>query len=155
MTARTPKRTIPSPDPAAPLKRGPRVNAGANRHSAGSGTSRGGRREGAGRPPRADDADRRLEIRCTEGERAVLDDASGTQPTGTWARDVLMREAGRILAERQRHDDTDGCAPYLDGDGVCEVCGERAEVARDESEDAHEREAERATAARYAASKEG
>lgn len=56
----------------------------------------------AHRPPRAEStADRRLEIRCTEGERAILDDAAGADPTSAWARDVLLREAERVLLYRQ------------------------------------------------------
>ena len=98
----TTKRTIRRPGSAAPLKRqrstgdGPSVAA-----SAGPGTL-------GGRPLRAESvADARLVIRCTEGERAIYDDASGAAPASTWAREILLREAARILDDRDRLENLD------------------------------------------------
>ncbi len=68
----------------------------------------------------------------------MLDDVSGKLGASTWARGVLLREAGRILADRQRHDDTDGCGPFRDEEGACAICGaaeERPVPTREEEAD--------------------
>lgn len=98
------KRTISPPGSAAPLRRDSSSRGqetGPNRHSADPGTSRGGRREGAGRPPRAGEpAEVRLELLTTQEERATLDAAAekaGVR-TGAFARDAALTVARAGIA---------------------------------------------------------